>query len=1422
MSLNMIKIRFISIFIISLLLINTFLSVNVYADWDKKDNEGIWIDEFNNDDDIILNNCVLENGIIKLEEGTPEYSYDYKKKPNNVAASYHYRTFVPEGIIWEIISLYVKPDLNLGNPVEDDKMDNISLLDGITLHTQSWLLDDLNPNSYVYPPMHQFRFRIEQELEDVEKITIKWWFGEFVENINLKSITMYVWSYGDTFEKWDNPQKINYEPVNIDRGDPDNPLPDITFPTFGRDEYISTEGYIDILIVGEPNERGIESNIFTDYINISVTTNFGYKSLGYVQSEIIEPPNFGGWESVFWNSSKYFDSTGVTLKILNENGDEITGYSSTSSPFDISDIEEDQIILKAELHSNELGSTPELKSWGIIWQNITGYLDSFSNEYRIDDSIGLNIDTSNGEISVSDFYSDWEIFGKNPANTRTYAGEGIGDIKESDDYYWYTDINKGGGGFQTPVYSDGKVYVPSTNNSILVYNATRDSLIRQQPWRSSEPIYDVDTSIAVYNDYLIIATGTKGQNNKIYCLYKSDFTKKWEYPKTGNLKICYYAPPVIDDGVVYLTSWTGGFFDTPNIPLFNNFISGKNNLIALDIETGTLIWEPIALPEGSFSPPAIGEGNIYVGCQNMKGKSIFAFDTGTGNQIWNNSIGIIGRSGIVYGDRIVFAITNQKSSFFQKGINKIIALDANDGSEVWNKTIASFKSIRLLNMFKGLPFFESMSEAYAPIATPAYSNGTLFILDPNGTFYALNSENGNEKWKYSLTGLVEIFNHYHTSPVVVGNTVYVVTGNGRIYAFKTEYTSSSIEPLWTYQIKSPVQAVFELYRPNILASPIVADSLLFVSSTDDRRNFTGRLFCIGDYSPNTKGFVTSKTIHVPTGQWWNSFIADKQNSSSNTIIFSILNEKGDLLKTLSNYKENFNDISDINSNGIKLHARFEITNDSENFPVLYSWAVNWSEEDAAPEFDNSSFLPSGQGWINEEIEECSIVAIDNIDLDSGIKSGIDVTSGRYKIAYKSSSTGSAIYSDWIATESNYESGVDEARIIANLSALSFNIHTIVNITFKIKDLSGNSATSKVFTFRLDVDKPISEIQDRNSYNSEYNEEVPIVASANDPGDVNVSGIDFVSLLYKYRSSTDEEWSEDWELYDTREPDNYSWSFGHISIDSGYYKLITQAQDIAGNQEDIDDEKSITFLYDNQNPTLDTVFESEYIAEFIPTFTLSISDDFLLESLEFRVAGDPTWSIIADAEDIDGNTYTTEWTVPEDIWSTWNEGEEHYIFFRVLDKARNEFISGTNNSPKIIKNQSITDLFVDLSDFSDWQWDNIFSITANIPEYMDIKQISLFYGYSKDDEDIDYYTQYGKNLTNPPFEWEFTASNGSGYYSFYIRVEQTNGKVSTTRPETISVTLLPFTFSIILILISIIFIIVTLTVLLKMKKKKFEY
>ena len=1416
MSLININKRFVTLFITCLFLFSTFLSVNVSAEWETNDDEGIWTDEFDNDNDITLVDCVLNNGEIILEEGMPEYSYDYNIKPKNVAAWYH-NSWIPKRLIGQILSLYINPNKAPGTQVEND-MYKISLLDSITLNTTSGVLNPYDPNSRVYPPIHHFKFKIDQDLENIEKVTINWWFGKFVPYNNLKSITMYVWSYGDAIEKWDNPQKIIYSSENISRLNPNNPnnppYPDITFPTFGGDEYISQEGYIDILIIGEPKENGVESNLFTDYVNVSVTTDFGYKPSGYIQSNVIVPPYFGGWESVFWNSLKVNETTSITIKILNQNGIEIQGYSSTSSPLDISDIEENKIILKVELQSNDLESTPRLKSWGFSWQNIKGYLDTFSNNYRIEESIGLNIDNEIGEISVSDFYSDWEIFGKNPANTRAYSGEGIGEIKETDDYYWYTDISTGGGGFQTPVYSDGKVYVPSYNNSILIYNATRDLLKRQDPWKISDPIYDVDTSIGVYNDYLIVATGSKGQNNKVYCLYKSDFTKKWEYSGTSGDKICFYAPPVIDDGIVYLTSWSGVFWDTPTLPFLNRFVNGKNKLIALDIESGTPIWQPVTLPEGSFSPPGIGEGKIYVGCQNMNGKSIFAFDIDTGNQIWNNSIGIIGRSGIVYGNGIVYAISNQRSSLFNKGINKIMALNAYDGKEIWNKTIASFDSIRLYNMVKGLSFFSTMAEAYAPITTPAYSDGTLYVLDPNGTFFALNAENGSEKWNYSLVGLLDIFTQYHTSPVIVGDTVYVVSGSGKIYAFKTEYLYDVVEPIWTYQITSPVQAVIDYYRPNILASPIVADSLLFVSSTDYKRDFTGRLFCIGDYSPNTKGFVRSKTIHVPTGHWWESIIADKVNSTSNTITISILNEKGELIKTIDPYKSNFNDISGLKTNAIKLHASFEINNDTQTLPILNSWAVNWTEENAAPDFREDSFKPGQDGWINQAIKQCSIIAYDNVDEESGVKSGIDVDSGRFKITYKETQNGAVKTSDWITTESDESSGASEARITADISAQELKIYILVDIIFTIKDLAGNQATSSTYTFKLDVEKPTSDINNREGFKDKYRDPVPITASASDPGLVNVSGIDFVSLLYKYRNSMDEAWSDDWEVYETLELGNYSWLFGDVSIDSGYYKIITQAYDKATNIEDIDDTKSIQFLYDNINPKIDTDFENQYISDHIPTFTISVSDDFLLESLEYRIGSETTWHIIANADDIDGKTYTTDWTVPEEIWTLWEEDKEYFIFFRVTDLAGNNFTSTTDNTPNIIKNQTIPDLYIDLSDFKSLKWDDEYTITANIPSYMQIKKVTLFYGFSKDNDTIKHYEQYGENLTTSPYKWSFKASKGNGHYSFYIRVEQTDGKVTTTRPETITLTILPLTFLIVFIILALLFVLITLTVLRK--------
>ena len=50
-----------------------------------------------------------------------------------------------------------------------------------------------------------------------------------------------------------------------------------------------------------------------------------------------------------------------------------------------------------------------------------------------------------------------------------------------------------------------------------------------------------------------------------------------------------------------------------------------NKLIALDLNTGDTIWDPVVLPTGSFSTPAVDDGLIFVGCENFDGGSIFVF-----------------------------------------------------------------------------------------------------------------------------------------------------------------------------------------------------------------------------------------------------------------------------------------------------------------------------------------------------------------------------------------------------------------------------------------------------------------------------------------------------------------------------------------------------------------------------------------------------------------------------------------------------------------------------------------------------------------------------------------------------------------------------------------------------------------------------
>ena len=504
------KSKIMSFLLVLFLCVSIFSAIKVTANFVTLEEDGLIYDEFNNSVDIdVMVNCSNQGGRINLTRGNPIYEYNYEKEPDNLDVWYHEKIFLPENFLGKIIAQYVSPKLLFGNSVthSSDLAKIATIDDGKELNTTGKKFSSTNPTPA--NPIQHYRFTIDQEKDLIDNVTIQWWHGPFQSDSNLKNINMYIWSNGSIIPLWENVSEVIYDSTNIDKIDNSS---DLKY-TFSDVDYIDEDGCIDILIIGTPDHDGDQTMLFTDFINLSVSTIEGYSSEGYVISEPIEPSDFGGWEKAFWESSEYSKGSGVTLYILDEDKDFIEGFSSTTMSFDISDIDEDSIRLKAVLHSTSPDITPMLYSWGVMWQKEDGYVDTFDSSYRIEETVGTIIDS--GKIGVSSYYSDWEFFGKYPDNTRGYDGKTINS--EPDSWYWYTE-NGFGGGFRSPVVSEGKVYVASSKDKkIYAFNETADSEITtQKPVDESDILpFEVDSCIAVTEDCVIVGTAAYGKNNKL-------------------------------------------------------------------------------------------------------------------------------------------------------------------------------------------------------------------------------------------------------------------------------------------------------------------------------------------------------------------------------------------------------------------------------------------------------------------------------------------------------------------------------------------------------------------------------------------------------------------------------------------------------------------------------------------------------------------------------------------------------------------------------------------------------------------------------------------------------------------------------------------------------------------------------------------
>jgi outer membrane protein assembly factor BamB len=165
------------------------------------------------------------------------------------------------------------------------------------------------------------------------------------------------------------------------------------------------------------------------------------------------------------------------------------------------------------------------------------------------------------------------------------------------------------------------------------------------------------------------------------------------------------------------------------------------------------------------------------------------------------------------GDRIVSSpVAQGKVLYFGGDDGNIYAVDSETGRQIWKRTT-------------GGP---------AP-CTPAVANGIVYAGSYDGKFYALNAQTGAIKWKFATEGerrfeakgihglqprnqtIVDQFDVFLSSPVVVQGAVYFGSGDGNLYALD----AANGELKWKFKTGDVIHA-----------SPAYADGVLFVGSWD--------------------------------------------------------------------------------------------------------------------------------------------------------------------------------------------------------------------------------------------------------------------------------------------------------------------------------------------------------------------------------------------------------------------------------------------------------------------------------------------------------------------------------------------------------------------------------------------------------------
>ena len=1410
---------FLRVNIIIFLIIGFLSSTNFIAVSSNGVEDGIWTDEFEDDGNInfIDNKCELKGGFIQLAAGVEGLNYDFTSGSHK---AYEYQLSTLNQFIFSFFYPLIYTPHRLDNPLnpnvnysfhQDSQYNRIK-------DNDDWYADSESTEQSVGVVQH-FRFKLQGDTEDIGNLIIRW-YGTAVD---AQKIEMYYLDYSSLIGN------LDYSTL-IGRWIQTNSTSTIltTKDTYfyynlsqtKLENAISKDNYIDICIVAVKKlQFGDPCKLRTNYINLT-SQQKGYitgDALVQTKAPIVLPSNCY-WELLAWKDIETTQAT-IRYQILYEEGSTyvliensvLNGNNEgfTNSTVSLASLRDNypKIKIQAVLNTSDSAVTPKIDSWSITWQSEKKWQDNFTSELRIEQK--EKVEVNNG-VSINLLSGDWPMFGQNPGNTRTSTGKAA----DANSLYWSSQYHSPNETCGNMVVDSNVLYIPTINQNtgkgslyryspILVDSGT----FKQYPYsKIIEFSYLTETgekiigSPAVSDRYIIVATGDLNTPNNVYAFDKNtpsshpvwtfDFKKYWDS------NICYWGSPIIAEGKVFITSWNG---QPDRKSLYTN-----NKIIVLDLSTGEHLWNytfpsPPLLsnsPTWSFSTPAYSEGKIVVGCISNKSYNLFAFESDRDTPLWNLSLGSIGKSSPVIYNNTVYIINEKDVSYgYLLKQTQVTAVNINNGTISWKTVIG--QPVTTLN--KNIDFTGIAQ------CTPAIANGILYATSPDGTVTALDlSKNGDTLWTYQVYSILNPLDNpiLTSSPVYADGILYVGTPNGWLYGLNTLAKGN---PIYKYRTFTDTA---------VITDPVVVDGLVFFGGKD------GIVYVCGKYiasSQQISGSITSVPIYLPIGFKWNKFYATVETNAStniNKITFSLRDANNNILQNL----QNKSDIT-VNDVIVRLHADFWAKNNTVN-PKLFSWNLTFSANpDTVDPFINMSTLnPNLNGWITEIPRKITVKAQDN-------NSGLLVNSAEFTLGYIYNNQTSPKYYTTNCECSGVNGSTAVEQITINLSKLSFfdNITMLHSLRINIMDIAGNTAT-KYIVVKEDKTKPTSFINNQLSMKSQYNASTKFIwinVSSFDNG-TDASGVKQVQLFYRY--SLTGIFSGSWITFSSSSKTSPIWKFNFTgkNQNGGYFELCSVATDNAGNNESFPIKGDVSFLYDWTLPYLpkfsgDILWFKERL-----TSTTLFEDDFRLDTIQYRPNFEDTWTTIAT--NINASTYDTPWSLKEEYWNQMNEGEIYYLYFKINDTLGNTLLVTQNSQAINIRKDTLKPIgTIDIPSLeTETSTSNNFAILGFVNDQQDgsgIKEVTLFYRFSKDKLNWSSWTQYEDTLNSSPFEWDFVSPEGEGFYEFRINVSDVAGNAMNSAEYRVRVINFTFPVSLMMIMICLLVILSLISMIILLKWRK---